>query len=38
MNSKWTKEPKSMNSEEPYFVNRVYAVDYCNKSVMEECD
>lgn len=35
MDSKWTNEPKSQDSEEPHFVNRTYAVDYCNKSVSQ---
>ncbi len=33
MNSKWTSEPKSKDSLEPYFMNRAYAVDYCDKYV-----
>lgn len=33
MNSKWTNEPRDSKSDQPHFVNRTFAVDYCNKSV-----
>ena len=33
MESKWTNEPKSNDPDQPYFINRTYAVDYCRKLV-----
>jgi len=36
MESKWTKEPKNPDSDEPYFINRTFAVDYCSKLVMRK--